>query len=137
MRPIEFRGKSTAYNDWVYGDLLQNKNPFVGIRIFEVDGFNLEVDPDTVGQWTERYDKNKKKIYENDIVRVECHNGLNKSDPELIDFTICWDAESCRFTAKDKYYEYAYSFDEVFDTVKMCSYATIVGNIFDNPDKCL
>lgn len=52
MRPIEFRGKSTAYNDWVYGDLLQNKNPFVGIRIFEVDGFNLEVDPDTVGQLT-------------------------------------------------------------------------------------
>lgn len=130
MRPIEFRGKSTAYNDWVYGDLLQNKNPFVGIRIFEEDGFNLEVDPDTVGQWTTKLDKNKKYIYEGDIVRVEYAEDIDQ--PPFIDYIVRWDDKKCGFVVED--FEETCDFEDVLGADQLCNYASVIGNRFDTPE---
>lgn len=66
---LKFRGKCKISNKWVYGNLLQYEN---SISILEMTpNFkykDIPVFPDTVSQFTGKLDKNKKEVYEKDIV---------------------------------------------------------------------
>jgi uncharacterized phage protein (TIGR01671 family) len=67
MREIEFRGK-TDDGEWIYGDLTHNPRG----QSFIIIGMCIlrDVIPETVGQFTGFRDKNKKKVYEGDIVKA-------------------------------------------------------------------
>lgn len=74
MRKIEFRGKSISSNQWIYGYYWTNEleNHFIRRTITSSGRFvieDIEVIPETVGQFTGIYDKNNKPIYEDDIVK--------------------------------------------------------------------
>lgn len=94
MRAIKFRAKSTQNyetsgesiqkDDWITGYYYFCKRRMSGIIITELSAecggvgsgivqCEIEVDYKTVGQFTERYDKNDKEIYEGDILRT--HKG--------------------------------------------------------------
>jgi uncharacterized phage protein (TIGR01671 family) len=74
MREIIFRGKRVDNREWVEGDLVHDafngasRNIAIGIQ--EKGCYPVEVIPETVGQFTGLHDKEGKKIWEDDMIRV-------------------------------------------------------------------
>ena len=137
MREIIFRGKRIDNGEWVYGYYtkaryyLNEKEMHV---IFAPDGEAFprcefsdyeEVDPETVGQFTDLNDKNGRKIFEGDIVLFadfftdEIHRGV----VYWCDLAFWFD---CTETEGD---EGIYSLDYICANI-----VEVIGNIYDNPE---
>ena len=84
MREILFKAKRIDNGKWVEGYYTEcNGKIFIGINIFIYsDIFEVfrtplirwfEVDPETICQFTGLYDKNGKRIWENNVVWLVCN----------------------------------------------------------------
>lgn len=129
MRDIEFRGKRSN-GEWVYGYLVVANGKYYilpdaadfsygdngnRIRI----GCFVEVDPNTVGQYTGLKDKNGVKIYENDIISFNFDeiNRIGIIKYSLGTFNVSF----------PKKFSYGSSSVNNYD-------GEIIGNIHDNPE---
>lgn len=72
-RIIKFRGKNIHTGEWLYGDLEYNRvKEIARIHSYNNDGNYIGqniVDPSTVGQFTELFDRTGKNIFEGDILQ--------------------------------------------------------------------
>lgn len=96
-REILFRGKRVDTGEWVEGSLIGNDVIVGKIVEFEEDYFCTEfwceVDPETVGQFTRRYDKNKNRIFEGCLVVNKNMHGKKwvveyRTDSEYVGFVL-------------------------------------------------
>ena len=100
-REILFRGARMEDGKFVYGSLVfvkendksENELPHIVIS-YGPDTFDwFEVEPETVGQFTGRYDKNDKEIFERDIVVNKNIHGKKwiveyRTDSEYVGFVL-------------------------------------------------
>lgn len=113
-REILFRGKFG--NEWKYGYLSVEPKGLVIKELYEKNQSNIwHIDPETVGQYTGLTDKNGKKIFWGDIIKIR-----NKT--RYVFFGVC----RYRHT---NYGEYAVDL-----SVKDGSNCEVIGNIHDNPE---
>ena len=96
-REILFRGKRADTGEWVEGSLIGNDVIVGKIVEFEDDYFCTEfwceVNPETVGQFTRRYDKNKNRIFEGCLVVNKNMHGKKwvveyRTDSEYVGFVL-------------------------------------------------
>lgn len=139
MREILFKAKRLDNGEWVEGDLIQNifggmkrmwissesydKERLRSVHKYITEWRGIEIDPDTICQYTGLTDKNGKKIWENDIlrrdgywdIRIEFENGAfmvrNADKVQYINRVTCTPISTFNIKA----YE-------------------VIGNIFDNAD---
>jgi hypothetical protein len=74
-REILFRGKSSQNDKWLYGNIQIPEAPYDEYFMWD-NGWQMQVDVNTVGQYTGLIDKNGKKIFEGDILRVSEYDNL-------------------------------------------------------------
>lgn len=133
MREILFRGKT--YNDkWVQGLLVQMDDHLTQIRKLGSDGigyYDYSIVPSTVGQFIGLTDKNGKKIFEGDILKI-IHKYQSPFDDDTKEYTdittdvVFFDDEGLCFS-------YGKSpFLCVVDNVT--AEYEVVGNIHDTPE---
>lgn len=138
MREILFRGKDFSgvlNHSWIFGSLDTTENEYT-IMIYP-DRFGnkcrIFVDPKTVGQYTGLTDKNGKKIFEGDVLRVKGHD---------YDYNLNFDYTTTVFSV---YHALCVAVrNNIFDFLPIdFAYKTwhemgceieVIGNIHDNPE---
>lgn len=131
MREILFKAKRKDNGKWVEGyyqkryDLLGNEEHL----IFHADSYTVweyaEIDPETLCQFTGFYDKNGKKIWENDI----CDR--KEKYPEVVKMTDGdWTLDYSYAIGRD--YGNGYCNLGFYVNERKC--VEVIGNIFDNPE---
>ena len=129
MRQIKFRGKRKDTGEWVHGDLQLGDGdhiPMIGEVVCGHDPHYVQVEEDTIGQFTGLYDKNGSPIYEGDI--IGCHN------PD-IKHLIFYEEKQGRFIAALNG-DIENSFIGVcgLDSSRWNALKEVIGNIHDNPE---
>lgn len=96
MREILFRGKSKINGEWVYGFYSGENCSGIFSPMFKQDniiikgsGFWVEVEAETVGEFTGLTDENGVKIFEGDIIKRKRTDG-NWYNYEVFWWDNCW-----------------------------------------------
>ena len=146
MRQILFRGKRTDNGEWAKGYLygIWEQRYILWGMTNNVHNM-VEVDPETICQYTGLTDKNGKKIWENDILM--CHGNredlvkvvygefpvINTESLEVVDKVIGWHYEVIPTDALSKCEPFRFPMPLTEEYVKICEFE-VIGNVFDNPE---
>ena len=122
MREILFRGKLVDNGEWVqgypcrYGRTGKEKDYIIPDYASAL--YTIEIDPETIGQYTGLTDMNGNKIFEGDIVWNDYENDKGKVE---------WDNDMAKFIIT--FSTFKVNFNSVWSEE-----LEIVGNVYDNPE---
>lgn len=139
MREILFKAKRIDNGEWVEGYYAEcNGKTFIGIDIsiygdiFEVFCTPVirwfEVDPETLCQFTGLYDKNDKRIWENDIVNTDSNVRAQ------VKFGLYYNSFSIWKRNQGFYMDFMNKECYRPDLGYWAKKTVVIGNIFDNPE---
>lgn len=114
MREILFKGKCEKEGDWHFGHLFQTDSGTICIleKYVPLKELNyFEVDPETVCQYTGLTDKNGRKIFEGDILKIP---------------------EKKNHNVKFEYGQFCVGINCPIAYIR--TECEVIGNIFDNPE---
>lgn len=119
MREHRYKAKRLYNNEWIEGYLWRDTRGSYYIRkeigLVYATMVDFEVDPDTICEFTELYDKNKNMIYEHDIIQ-NCYSNKKEVKYGIWNCGCCYDVYGWDiFNNEDESLE-------------------VIGNIFDNPE---
>lgn len=143
MREVLFKAKRVDNGEWVEGLFYKEFNNFYGKPLFNIQRINkfgipiavYEIDPETLCEFTGLYDKNGKRIWENDIV----HLTDVRYDTEwraIVEFgnpygEYIWGWNFYHIGEKAKVNTDILLWAEMEDVEVYCE---VIGNRFDNPE---
>ena len=119
-REILFRGKSIQNGKWLYGNIQIPEAPYDEYFMWDNE-WQMQVDPDTIGQYTGLIDKNGKKIFEGDIIESKRYRHIVMYDKNLAGFC----------SANVKYPEDLCGLNQQW--INECG-KVVIGNVTDNPE---
>ena len=128
MREILFKAKRIDNGEWVEGCYFVSGGEHF-IHAEYIESFcmpvvvNAKIIPETLCQFTGLYDKNGKRIWENDVVWLVC-------DGEEHIYQIIWDDSELDFKAAKGEENYGTNYEYLL----CCDEIEVIGNIFDNPE---
>lgn len=124
MRPIKFRGKGKKDRKWYFGNLY-DEDTYGRTHICTINRGCLNIDPNTVGQFTGLYDVSGKEIYDGDILR------FGNSPSGVCE--VKWNERITAFCIRF-YFERNLGVRPLGDWVICERSIEIIGNIHDNPE---
>ena len=151
-REMLFRGKSIGTNEWLYGHLFNygltapTNVPCISVCVpksWEDVRLFYAVHPDTIGQYTGLKDKNKKKIFEWDILKFIAPDGTIRyfvvewaSEDRILNSLSGFknDGNPIRISGWCFNWKGNRLYPSVIDGVPDNEAMEIVGNIHDNPE---
>lgn len=120
MREIKFRGFNRKNGVWLYGFYLQNRGAHFVCPDEFADGKSwddYEIDPKTRGEYTDMVDRNKREIYEGDILYDHYSNNRFRVYFTSASFDVEGILEAVYRSLSD-----------------VASDSEVIGNIYDNPE---
>lgn len=126
-REILFHGKNRATDKWVEGYYKRIGGDTL-IEEAERAGVSHYVDPQTVGQYVRRKDKNNRKIFEGDVVRF-----YKETNGETFQgkYVVYYEDAYCAFMLRDIEQK---SYPTDIPVEKQCMDYEVIGNVYDNPE---
>lgn len=90
MREIKFRGKHLDdTSEWLYGNYVFIQDDIFQHKIADRNGLLLDIDINTLGQYTGLKDENGKEIYEGDIIQYgDIHKGIVEYSEKYAQFIL-------------------------------------------------
>jgi len=114
-RKMEFRGKDVESDRWIYGYYYRGElEPDKAFIICKDSYDEYEVIPETIGQFTDLHDKNKKEY---------CHKDLFRHMGNI--YCVEYNFGGYGFYAKNQKWEWLYFVSNTSE---------IIGNVYDNPE---